>query len=204
MRIIKICCRWTLKYRTAVWPNGLEEGLSLKIAHLYDNRFSKILALTAFTGCGSSVRTSLASCPEFTTNGMLPKCWRRTGGKIRLYKGGTRGGYNTGNELYSKFYATPTGTLETSDFSLITEQMKLQRLRRCLTTATHFLLMREMMILSRSKLLMPMPKHLFPAYIMILWGLRELSLLRSTGRDFGSFLILSSRNIRDTTFRKRD
>ena len=58
--------------------------------NLYDNRFSKILALIAFTGYGSSVRASLASCPEFTTNGMLPKCWRRTGGKIRLYKGGTK------------------------------------------------------------------------------------------------------------------
>ena len=77
--------------------------------NLYDNRFSKILALIAFTGYGSSVRASLASCPEFTTNGMLPKCWRRTGGKIRLYKGGTKGGYNTGNEPYSEFYAAQIG-----------------------------------------------------------------------------------------------
>ena len=40
--------------------------------NLYDNRFSQVLALIAFTGYGSSIRTSLASCPEFTTNGMLP------------------------------------------------------------------------------------------------------------------------------------
>lgn len=79
--------------------------------NLYDNRFSKILALIAFTGYGSSVRASLASCPEFTTNGMLPKCWRRTEGKIRLYKGGTRGGYNTGNEPYSEFYAAQIGSI---------------------------------------------------------------------------------------------
>ncbi len=54
-----------------------EEGFSGKFAdyNLYDNRFSRVLALIAFTGYGSSVRTSLASCPEFTTNGMLPKCW---------------------------------------------------------------------------------------------------------------------------------
>mgnify|MGYP007037131244 CR=1 FL=1 len=56
-----------------------------------------ILALIAFTGYGSSIRTSLASCPEFTTNGMLPKCWRRDSGKILLFKGGTSGAYNTGN-----------------------------------------------------------------------------------------------------------
>lgn len=73
--------------------------------NLYDNRFSQILALIAFTGYGSSIRTSLASCPEFTTNGMLPKCWRRDSGKILLYKGGTTGAYNTGNEPYSEFYA---------------------------------------------------------------------------------------------------
>lgn len=79
--------------------------------NLYDNRFSKILALIAFTGYGSSVRASLASCPEFTTNGMLPKCWRRTEGKIKLYKGGTRGGYNTGNEPYSEFYAAQIGSI---------------------------------------------------------------------------------------------
>lgn len=73
--------------------------------NLYDNRFSQILALIAFTGYGSSIRTSLASCPEFTTNGMLPKCWRRVSGKIMLYKGGTAGASNTGFEPYSEFYA---------------------------------------------------------------------------------------------------
>lgn len=73
--------------------------------NLYDNRFSQILALIAFTGHGSSIRTSLASCPEFTTNGMLPKCWRRKDGKILLYKGGTSGASNTGNEPYSEYYA---------------------------------------------------------------------------------------------------
>ena len=73
--------------------------------NLYDNRFSQVLALIAFTGYGSSIRTSLASCPEFTTNGMLPKCWRRKDGKIMLYKGCTSGASNTGNEPYSEYYA---------------------------------------------------------------------------------------------------
>lgn len=73
--------------------------------NLYENRFSQVLALIAFTGYGSSIRTSFASCPEFTTNGMLPKCWRRIDGKILLYKGGTSGASNTGNEPYSEYYA---------------------------------------------------------------------------------------------------
>lgn len=85
----------------------VEEGFdgTFEKYNLYDNRFSRILALISFTGYGSSIRTSLASCPEFTTNGMLPKCWRRINGTIKLYKGGTIGGYNTGNEPYSEFYA---------------------------------------------------------------------------------------------------
>ena len=85
----------------------VEEGFEGSFAkyNLYDNRFSQILALIAFTGYGSSIRTSLASCPEFTPNGMLPKCWRRENGRILLYKGGTTGAYNTGNEPYSEFYA---------------------------------------------------------------------------------------------------
>lgn len=84
-----------------------EEGFTGTIEeyNLYDNRFSRVLALIAFTGYGSNIRKSLASCPEFTTNGMLPKCWRRVNGSIKLYKGGTSGAYNTGNEPFSEFYA---------------------------------------------------------------------------------------------------
>ena len=74
--------------------------------NLYENRLSRILANIAFTGYGSSIKSSLASSPEFTTNGMLPKCWRRIAGKIFLYKGGTSGASNAGNEPYSEFYAS--------------------------------------------------------------------------------------------------
>lgn len=85
----------------------VEEGFNgtFEKYNLYDNRFSQLLALIAFTGYGSSVRTSLVSCPEFTTNGMLPKCWRRVNGTIRLYKGGTSGASNNGCEPYSEYYA---------------------------------------------------------------------------------------------------
>ena len=70
----------------------VEEGFegTFEKYNLFENRFSEVL-----TGYGSSNRSSLASSPEFTTNGMLPKCWRRISGKVTLYKGGTDGGYNT-------------------------------------------------------------------------------------------------------------
>lgn len=73
--------------------------------NLYENNFSRTLALIAYTGHGSSVARGFTSSPEFTTNGMLKKCWRRVDGKIYLYKGGTMGAANTGKEPYSEFYA---------------------------------------------------------------------------------------------------
>ena len=73
--------------------------------NLYDNRFSRVLSLIAFTGYGSYVGTTFRSSPEFTTGGMLAKCWRRENGKIILYKAGTEGFANSGLEPYSEFYA---------------------------------------------------------------------------------------------------
>jgi len=74
--------------------------------NLYNNRFNRVLGQIAFTGYGSSNISSLNSSPEFTTNGMLPKCWRRESGVVKLYKGGTEGASNLGNEPYSEFYAS--------------------------------------------------------------------------------------------------
>ena len=73
--------------------------------NLFENQFNRELAELAFTGNGSQLRSSFRSSPEFTTNGMLPKCWRRVDGKILLYKGGTVGLSNAGNEPYSEYYA---------------------------------------------------------------------------------------------------
>jgi hypothetical protein len=73
--------------------------------NLYENRFSRILSLIAYTGYGESIRSAFASTPELTTGGMLAKCWRRTGGKIVLCKAGSTGAANAGNEPYSEFYA---------------------------------------------------------------------------------------------------
>lgn len=85
----------------------VEEGddSTFEQVNLYDNRISRLLAQVAFTGYGSSVRSSFASSPEFTTNGMLPKCWRRIDGDIYLYKGGTTGFANAGFEPFSEYYA---------------------------------------------------------------------------------------------------
>lgn len=73
--------------------------------NLYDNDFVAALSLVAYTGYGSVKAAGFTSSPEFTTNGMLRKGWRRINGEVLLYKGGTEGARNTGKEPYSEFYA---------------------------------------------------------------------------------------------------
>ena len=73
--------------------------------NLYDNRFDHTLSLIAYTGYGDTQKSEFASTPELTTDGMLPKCWRRMkDGKIILYKTGSSGTANAGNEPYSEYY----------------------------------------------------------------------------------------------------
>lgn len=75
-----------------------------KSVNLYENAFSDTLAYMAFAGVAERIEPG-SSSPEFTTNGMLAKCWRRKNGVVSLYKSGTEGAANCGNEPYSEFYA---------------------------------------------------------------------------------------------------
>lgn len=100
-----------LSLNDCYWLKQEGSSDSFDSVNLYDNRFSRILGQIAFTGYGSSNVSGLTSSPEFTTNGMLPKCWRRVDGRILLYKGGTMGASNTGNEPYSEFYAYQIGKI---------------------------------------------------------------------------------------------
>ena len=103
MNIIRVSKGLSLNDSYWVVEDG--DQTSFEKANLYDNPFSNILAGIAFTGYGSSFRSSLMLSPEFTTHGMLRKCWRRISGKVYLYKGGTEGASNTGFEPFSEFYA---------------------------------------------------------------------------------------------------
>ena len=74
--------------------------------NLYENSFSEILSLVAYTGVSRS-DADFTTSPELTTNGALPKAWRRIPGDgIYLYKGGTSGAANAGNEPYCEYYAS--------------------------------------------------------------------------------------------------
>ncbi len=103
--IIEICRGLSLNDVHWVVPNDFKG--SWKDCNLYDNEFSQAIALTAFNGMGSAIeRLDWISSPEFSTNGMLAKCWRRIDGRVALYKSGTDGAANTGFEPYSEYYAS--------------------------------------------------------------------------------------------------
>ncbi|MBR1711302.1 MAG: XRE family transcriptional regulator [Clostridia bacterium] len=102
--IIDVCKGLSLNDSYWIVPEGFDGKFTA--FNLYENNFSSILSLVAYTGIGHS-KTIITSSPELTTHGMLRKAWRHIDGKgIYLYKGGTEGAANTGNEPYSEFYAS--------------------------------------------------------------------------------------------------
>ncbi len=101
--IIDVCKGLSLNDSYWVVPDGFDGRFSEY--NLYENRFSEVLSLVAYTGAGGS-KEAFSTSPELTTHGMLRKAWRFTEDDgIYLYKGGTEGASNTGNEPYSEYYA---------------------------------------------------------------------------------------------------
>ena len=101
--IIDVCKGLSLNDSYWIVPQGFEGTFGQY--NLYHNRFSEILSLVAYTGIGQT-HEAFTTSPELTTNGMLPKAWRLIEGDgIYLYKGGTSGAANTGNEPFSEYYA---------------------------------------------------------------------------------------------------
>ena len=110
--IIDVCKGLSLNDSYWVVPLGFSGSFSEY--NLYENSFSEILSLVAYTGAGRT-HDVFTTSPEFTTHGMLRKAWRKEADGIYLYKGGTEGAINAGREPYSEYYA-----------SQIAERMKLK------------------------------------------------------------------------------
>lgn len=94
----------TLWIKEAEEKNIYGENLEWNDVNLYEG-FKEALGLVAFFGNTSSLGGNLKT-PELTTNGMLGKAWRIIDGKIKLYKKGTTGASNAGNEPYSELIAS--------------------------------------------------------------------------------------------------
>lgn len=101
--IIDVCKGLSLN--DSYWVVPQEFAGTFEEYNLYDNRFSEVLSLVAYTGVSAS-NQAFTTSPELTTQGMLRKAWRFIEDDgIYLYKGGTEGAANTGNEPYSEYYA---------------------------------------------------------------------------------------------------
>jgi len=106
--IIDVCKGLSLNDSYWIVPEGFDGKFS--DFNLYENRFSEILSLVAYTGITQS-DAAFSTSPELTTNGMLPKAWRFIEDDgIYLYKGGTSGFANTGKEPFCEFYAAQVAT----------------------------------------------------------------------------------------------
>ena len=102
--IIDVCKGLSLNDSYWIVPEEFEG--TFEQYNLYDNRFSEMLALVAYTGAGQT-KQAFTTSPELTTNGMLPKAWRFIEGDgIYLYKGGTSGASNAGREPFCEYYAS--------------------------------------------------------------------------------------------------
>lgn len=102
--IMDVCRGLSLNDSFWVIPEGFTGTFAQY--NLYENRFSESLFLVAYTGIKQD-GIAFTTSPELTTNGILPKGWRFIEGDgIYLYKGGTSGAANAGNEPYSEFYAS--------------------------------------------------------------------------------------------------
>ena len=102
--IIDVCKGLSLNDSYWIVPEEFEG--TFEQYNLYDNRFSEMLALVAYTGAGQT-NQAFTTSPELTTNGMLPKAWRFIEGEgIYLYKGGTSGASNAGREPFCEYYAS--------------------------------------------------------------------------------------------------
>lgn len=92
-----------LSLNDTFWVVPTDKNYSWKQYNLYDNDFNKELELVAFKGDNYKANEIILS-PEYTTNGMIKKCWHRENNKIYLYKGSTEQYANGGKEAFSEYY----------------------------------------------------------------------------------------------------
>lgn len=91
-----------LSLNDSFWIVPADKNYKWKDCNLYTNTFDENLELVAF-GIEVSHKSSNTSSPEYTTNGMLKKCWHRVDNQIYLYKGSSKL-YENPYEAYSEFY----------------------------------------------------------------------------------------------------
>lgn len=75
----------------------------------YRNPLNKVIADYSFDR--KIEGKTITGSPDFSTDGNFPKCWKRVNGVLRLYKAGSSGAFNAGNEPYSEVYVSEVAKL---------------------------------------------------------------------------------------------
>ncbi|EAH9135648.1 transcriptional regulator [Campylobacter upsaliensis] len=99
-----------LSLNDSFWIVPADKDYKWKDYNLYNNSFDESLKLVAF-GVHLSKMKHLTSSPEYTTNGMLRKCWHKDNGQIYLYKANSKEYANSGKEAYSEYYMAQIASL---------------------------------------------------------------------------------------------
>ncbi|EEO7742436.1 transcriptional regulator, partial [Campylobacter upsaliensis] len=92
-----------LSLNDSFWIIPYDKDYKWKDYNLYTNEFSEALQRASFGEELLKIQ-GLTSSPEYTTNGMLRKCWHRENGQIYLYKANSKEYANFGKEAYSEYY----------------------------------------------------------------------------------------------------
>lgn len=92
-----------LSLNDSFWIVPANEDYKWKDYNLYDNPFDKRIERIAFGDLSQKIK-GIRSSPEYTSSGMLPKCWHRENDKIYLYKGSSTEYANRGKETYGEYY----------------------------------------------------------------------------------------------------
>ncbi|MBR1374698.1 MAG: hypothetical protein IJ566_01260 [Cardiobacteriaceae bacterium] len=106
-----------LSLNDSFWIIPADSDYQWKNYNLYENSFNEILALVAFAGHSAKV-DGITTSPEYTTNGMLKKCWHKNNlnGKIELLKGQTKEYANRGKEAFCEYYMCQIAEVFAFDF----------------------------------------------------------------------------------------
>ncbi|WP_236096695.1 transcriptional regulator [Helicobacter japonicus] len=115
-----------LSLNDSYWIIPSDKDYKWRDFNLYQHAFNEALELIAF-GIGISKISGITLSPEYTTNGMLKKCWHKENNKIFLYKGGSPesddGEEYGGKEAYSEYYMTQIA--EIMEFEHINYDLKM-------------------------------------------------------------------------------
>ena len=99
-----------LSLNDSFWIVPSDKDYKWKDYNLYTNEFDEALQRASFGEELLKIK-GLTSSPEYTTNGMLKKCWHRDNGEIYLYKGQSQEYANGGKEAYSEYYMAQVASL---------------------------------------------------------------------------------------------